>query len=543
MAEEAQLEADLLLVAQKGGEDQVKELLQRLPGRAFENPCTDEKGRTALHLAVERQHPAIVALLLRAVAEKADEGVAQSFINRLDKEEGCAALHYAVRRNDAALVQLLLEAGADINLASSSDVYTGYTPLHFACSRAECGPVLAVLLQKPKTQRKGGIINVNARNYKGQTPLHVCCSNGHPSLATVLMRQPDLDLNPVDDDMLTPLMLSAATEREAFLKLLLNEETVRHNINQQDKMGDTALHHAFQIQLQRLFSNNYPISPVQEGIAYILVREGASLTIANKDKRRAIEYASSAFSALLKLVHSCRHSLPKDLSKLLSMTDKELTQLATHVEDDDDSDSAILTTDDVPQILNVREKYRLEQKKALEEEERRGACPFLKLQPRKLRPIDDDDCKHDKLDEEDTETESESESETDSDNDHQLQPCTPQKKSNNNDKEAVVPFMPSGHPSSGDVAQCPFFFGKKTTNAGIVENKENGIPASNKARHEDHTVQTSSHTTSAPSTNYFPAKQATSGGCPIPFHKQLVSPTFWLYVVVLIAAVLVARSF
>ncbi len=46
--------------------------------------------------------------------------------------------------------------------------------------------------------------------------------------------------------MITPLMLVAATGREQFLDILFEDPDIAEHINDQDKNGDTPLHHAFQ---------------------------------------------------------------------------------------------------------------------------------------------------------------------------------------------------------------------------------------------------------------------------------------------------------
>lgn len=47
-------------------------------------------------------------------------------------------------------------------------------------------------------------------------------------------------------DGLTPLMLAAATERDATVEIFLRDDKVRKHINDADDNLDTALHHAYQ---------------------------------------------------------------------------------------------------------------------------------------------------------------------------------------------------------------------------------------------------------------------------------------------------------
>ncbi|KAL4874323.1 ankyrin repeat-containing domain protein [Aspergillus karnatakaensis] len=63
----------------------------------------DQRGRTALHLAVKQDHPGSAAALIEAGAD----------VSRAD-EEGVTPLHAAVRVRSRVLVGLLLAAGADV---------------------------------------------------------------------------------------------------------------------------------------------------------------------------------------------------------------------------------------------------------------------------------------------------------------------------------------------------------------------------------------------------------------------------------------------
>ena len=89
---------------------------------------------------------------------------------------------------------------------------------------------------------------------------------------------------------------------------------------------------------------------------------------------------------------------------------------------------------------------------------------------------------------------------------------------------------PKGHPNilGGDISACPFF-SKKNPSATSSSTAERVVAPST----------TTSTTTTTTTTG---EELKVKGKCPIPFHNQLVSPTFWLYVAVLIVAVLVARN-
>lgn len=122
-------------------------------------------------------------------------------------------------------------------------------------------------------------------------------------------------------------MLVAATGRDHFLDVLLDDEDTTSSIDATDNNGDTALHHAFQstsldpdaliglrrelnlsirtVQLQRFFKNAYPVTPAQEALAYQLVHAGADITIKNKDRIAPHYYASRSFKNLLFSASRC----------------------------------------------------------------------------------------------------------------------------------------------------------------------------------------------------------------------------------------------
>lgn len=119
---------NLLNTAAARGRTEILERLFALGLKPLLNYAKPVSGRTALHIAVRRDFPTTVALLLQhgaLVNEKLKPGAA--------KFPGCTALHIAVAYGRLEIVKQLLTAGA---LTSLQDV-AGNTPLHVAAEKGD----------------------------------------------------------------------------------------------------------------------------------------------------------------------------------------------------------------------------------------------------------------------------------------------------------------------------------------------------------------------------------------------------------------------
>ena len=159
-------EVSLHEAAVAGDEQTVKMLLEAAVGNI---DAQNEKGATALHLAVTNGHWEVVELLLAAGAD----------VNKRD-EYGRTALHrVALLGLDVEVRQVLavrlLRAGADINARAES----GGTPLHSASGQEFAGELIAVLLTNGA--------DVNARDKNGWVPLHYTASNDRFENALLLL--------------------------------------------------------------------------------------------------------------------------------------------------------------------------------------------------------------------------------------------------------------------------------------------------------------------------------------------------------------------
>ena len=165
------------------------EEVERLLQQCASPQTSDQRGRTALHVAVLGGHLLCLELLLEANAA-------------LDKKDssGFTALHLAAEHGHSEAMQLLLEAGADKNCSMRS----GATALHVGASKG-CVDVVWVLL-------KAGVEIDQARTDNGATALILAALFGHSHVVRLL-----LSFGAARDTVRTD------TGKTAFQEALLNQ--------------------------------------------------------------------------------------------------------------------------------------------------------------------------------------------------------------------------------------------------------------------------------------------------------------------------------
>lgn len=94
---------------------------------------------------------------------------------RVEKEDGVTPLDLAIRRNHPEVVALLLDHGAVVNQA---EFLSSGTPLHLAASRGHV-EIVALLLNKGAT--------VNTATKSGMTPLHLAARKGNRQIIEMLL--------------------------------------------------------------------------------------------------------------------------------------------------------------------------------------------------------------------------------------------------------------------------------------------------------------------------------------------------------------------
>ena len=93
-------------------------------------------------------------------------------------------------------------------------------------------------------QALAGGFNPNQRLYEdGFKALHIVASKGYQEMASLLLQQPDIELNPRQDSGETPLHWAAYFGEQEVVALLLQQPGIELNPKTQDT-GETPLHFA-----------------------------------------------------------------------------------------------------------------------------------------------------------------------------------------------------------------------------------------------------------------------------------------------------------
>lgn len=162
----------------------------------------DKDERTALLWAAATGKESLVKILLTGRIEgKAD-------INATN-DRGKTALHLAVesKMNRVAVIKLLLQHGADISAQSDG----GWTALHNAAEKGFEDVVSLLLKYKA---------DVNATTLNGMTALHHCARNGHIEIVRLLLRQQGIRVHRKDSFEATPMLGAAQNGHVDIARLL-----------------------------------------------------------------------------------------------------------------------------------------------------------------------------------------------------------------------------------------------------------------------------------------------------------------------------------
>ena len=241
----------------------------------------DNQSRTALHMASQAGNKDIIRLLC-------DNGVD---VNGSD-QQGKTPLIYAVENGRGEACRLLLELGADKTLTDQNghnafdyaaangmrDVIAlledeqkktddmGNTTLHQACHQNQSEVVEALL--------KAGRVDVNAVNDDGDTPLLMVCRNQNVYLAEILLKA-GADPNCKQLDGSSPLHYAAEEGHYPIAKALLAGGA---DVNLRDQGGKTPL-----------------LLAAREGqndMVAFLIENGADVNLVSNSQRSALYYAT-----------------------------------------------------------------------------------------------------------------------------------------------------------------------------------------------------------------------------------------------------------
>lgn len=209
-------ETSLMMAIESGNLDCVQLLVDN---RAHINGVADAKGLSVLSHAVMSGNIDIVRLLLEHGGD----------LSQRDGN-GSYPLSLACKAANNAMATLLIESGAD---PMTVDV-NGFSMLMYAAQNDDW-PLQDLLLQR------GADVSLVA---KGTSALHFACSGTHCE-AVRIMTEKGADIDAINRDGYTPLMLAAKNSRADFIQILIEH---RANANIQDRnYFCTALHYSCMI--------------------------------------------------------------------------------------------------------------------------------------------------------------------------------------------------------------------------------------------------------------------------------------------------------
>lgn len=205
------------------------------------NAPLDDRGRTALHLAVEKNDTNAVIRLLRLGAninqtdKQGQTPIFEAAAKRLDGMLDVLAAHNAQTQHrdnqGRGLTEWAIENGADATFISVLASYgapfepaqkTRRTPLHRAAEQGRTDLIEALVQQG---------LDPNARDSDGKTPLHLATAAGHVAAMQALVAQ-GANATARDNDIVTPLHIAAEKGNLPVLDYLMTLHEVRISINQ-----------------------------------------------------------------------------------------------------------------------------------------------------------------------------------------------------------------------------------------------------------------------------------------------------------------------
>lgn len=154
-----------------------------------------------------------------------------ALLNKQD-DRSKTALHHAIERDNPQIAVYLIEKGADINMKDEDQ----YSPLHYAAALGNL-EIARLLLDKGTTTLEDVSLAKHGGFEGNWTPLHVACLSGHEDMVRLLLDH-DADIEARDGVQRTPLILSVESFDLEVAKTLVE---CGADINAQAMRGYTAL--------------------------------------------------------------------------------------------------------------------------------------------------------------------------------------------------------------------------------------------------------------------------------------------------------------
>ncbi|ETW04734.1 hypothetical protein H310_03883 [Aphanomyces invadans] len=225
----------------------------------------DATGQSPLHVAItslnvdsSKVHDVVGVLL--------DHG---ADVNAKDFDGGYTALHHACAKNQCGACEALLEAAQERHIPLNISSYDGMYPLHVLAilGHVECACVL---------QQGDPAWDVNVRDAEGRSPLHLAIAYNHSTFVTYLL---EMGATPDARDGLSRTPLHYAVECKVGLEMVSSLRKFKVDLNAADERGDTALHWAAHSGHQKLVNH--------------LVNLGADTTLQNTDWETPAQLAAA----------------------------------------------------------------------------------------------------------------------------------------------------------------------------------------------------------------------------------------------------------
>ena len=217
--------------------------------------ATDERKKTALHIAAEKGHLPVVEYLLEKGAD----------INAMNKYQ-LTPLFSAAETGNIELAKMLIKYKADVNAFSQ---FFG-TPLHRAVYMGHPGVAKYLLKQGAK---------VTAQNSTG-TVLHTAALMGRPNLARILIKN-KADVNCINSNGITPLYYAISTGKDRSSELTMLFINNGADVNAKDKDGTSVL-----------------MMAVQQGFPEVvekLIEKGANKSIRNINTNQSLLHSAAIY--------------------------------------------------------------------------------------------------------------------------------------------------------------------------------------------------------------------------------------------------------
>ena len=200
----------------------------------------NNKGATPLHYAVRTGNKDIIKMLLDKGAD----------INATDND-GASVIIYAILAGKNETAKYLKEAGADMMLADND----GRTAIDHAGARGMSGLINDVI----------EVVKQTSDSY-GNTALHQACYNGHSETVNTLLKNPNIEIDAVNDAGETPLYIAIKENNLYIAEILIKAGA---DVNRKTFSGENLIYIAAR---QRKYH-----------LVDILVKNGVDVNVRNKN--------------------------------------------------------------------------------------------------------------------------------------------------------------------------------------------------------------------------------------------------------------------